>query len=181
MLAERISAAQLAELSAQGARLSGSLRPADLPRLARVVASNVAGEPVAVAVGFEVGPEALPVARIQAQGTLNLVCQRCLRPVRWPLDVDVSLTAVADDAQAAELADPFDSILLEEGDLLVRGAVEDEILAVLPLSPVHADPADCGISRDDATGDGQETSRPNRPFAALADLMGRRGHGGKQD
>jgi uncharacterized protein len=181
MLAERISASQLAEMSAQSAGLSDSLRPADLPRLSGVVASDVAGEPVAVAVGFGLGPERRPVMRIQARGTLHLVCQRCLGPVSWPLDVDVSLTVVADDGQAADLADPFDSVLLEEGELPVRRAVEDEILAVLPLSPLHTEPSACGKAPRDAGRDGQEVPRPNRPFAGLADLMGQGGRSSEQD
>jgi uncharacterized protein len=181
MLAERITASQLAEMSARGARLSGSYRPADLRRLARVVASGVTGEPVVVAVGLSVGPEGLPLVRIQVQGALQLVCQRCLSPIRWPVDIDVSLTAVADDAQAAELADPFDSILLEEGALSLRSAVEDEILAVLPLSPVHADAAQCGVAGRDIGTDAGPRARPNRPFAGLAALMAQRDGGGEQD
>ena len=52
--------------------------------------------------------------------------------------MEVALTAVTSEARADELADPFDSVLLDDdGGLPLRVAVEDEILAALPLAPRH--------------------------------------------
>jgi uncharacterized metal-binding protein YceD (DUF177 family) len=84
---------------------------------------------------------------------------------------------VRNDAEADGLADPFDSVLLEDGELPLRLALEDEILAVLPMAPLHEDAAQCGKSAAGPRGDDQP-ARPNRPFADLATLMGR-GAGGK--
>lgn len=182
MLAERITASQLAEMSAQAASLSTSLRPADLPRLSQIVVpgSEVPADPLVVEVGFAVGPEELPVIRVRVHGVLHLACQRCLSPVRWPLDVDVALTAVATDAQTAELPDPFDSVVLENGELALRLVVEDEILAALPLAPFHADATLCSVADAVVTG-GEPAPRLNRPFAGLASLMGHRLGGKDQD
>lgn len=174
MFAERIASSRLAELSAEGAALTGTLRAGALPRLAAVVAqgAGVADEPLAVSVSFANGPEAHPVVRIRATGVLQLRCQRCLRPVRWPVAVDVALTAVPSEARAEELADPFDSVLLdEEGALALRDAIEDEVLATLPLAPLHEDPACAGA----VVGAAEPAARPpvTRPFAGLAGLLGR--------
>lgn len=173
MLAERIGAAELAELSAQGASLGGELDRADLPRIAELIArdAGAGGQPLQAEIGFRKGPQALPVLRIRVRGVLPLVCQRCLQPVSWPLDVDVTLTAVASEEEGGALEDPFDSVLLEPGGALaLRAAVEDEILAVLPLSPRHAEGEPCGA----APGTGEPAvSRPIRPFAGLGALLGK--------
>jgi uncharacterized protein len=171
MFAERIGSSQLAELAAQGATLTGGLRAGELPRLAAVVARGaaVADEPLAVTVSFANGPEAHPVVRIRATGPLALVCQRCLGPVQWPVAVDVTLTAVPSESRAEELADPFDCVLLDgEGALALREAIEDEILATLPLAPLHED-ATCASGI--ATSAAPARATVTRPFAGLGDLL----------
>lgn len=177
MLAERIGASQLAEMSAQGVSLESTLRPRDLPRLREVVADGpgLDEESLLARVGLGIGPEAHPVVRIEVQGTLQLVCQRCLAPVAWPLDLRVALTAVGSESLAEELADPFDSVLLdEEGGLPLRAAVEDEVLAALPISPRHESTADCEAAgaRPGALTE-PAPAQVSRPFAELATLLGR--------
>lgn len=171
MFAERIGSTQLAELSARGASLSGSLRTGESPRLAEaaLTGAGIADEPLAWDVSFARGGGALAMLAIRVSGALYLRCQRCLGPVRWPVDVDVTLTAVPDEARADELPDPFDSVLLdEEGALPLAQVIEDEVLATLPLAPLHAD-ADCAVAPLDAEG---PASPPvTRPFAGLGSLL----------
>jgi uncharacterized protein len=177
MLAERIASSQLADMAAQGVRLDSSLRVGELPRLSQVVARGpgLNDQPLEAKIGFQVGPEDSPVVGIRVQGALHLACQRCLGPMTWPLDVDVALTAVRSDAAAGDLADPFDSILLDEaGGLPLRAVVEDEILAVLPFAPLHADEVECRMAGVAAQGLAlPATGNVNRPFADLGSLMGR--------
>lgn len=182
MLAERMTASQVAESAAQGASVSARVRPAELPRLAQIVAArvDVPAGPLAVTVGFGVGPENYPVLRVQVGGALNLVCQRCLSPVEYSIDLDERLTVVPTEAATADLADPFDSVVTEQGELQLRVAVEDEILAALPLAPLHADVAQCSL-RTGARTDVGEAQRPNRPFADLTSLMAGRRRDEDQD
>jgi len=140
-----------------------------------VAHEGVASEELDVRVGFALGPEGFPVARIRVAGTIFLTCQRCLASVSWPVDVDVALTAVGSDALANELADPFDSVVLdEEGGLALRAAVEDEILAALPIAPWH-DAEECGVALEQ-----EQSPRQSRPFAGLAKLMHRSGGDGDE-
>jgi uncharacterized protein len=173
MLAEHIAAPLLAEMAAQDTRLDSDVRVVDLPRLAGLVAGR--GGELQARVGFHRGPEAGPVVRIEIRGVLPLVCQRCFGPVETQIDIDVTLTAVADDAAADELADPFDSVVLDpQGALRLRDAVEDEILAALPLAPLHADPGQCVSARDQGAREaGERGAQTTRPFAGLATLMSR--------
>jgi uncharacterized protein len=181
MLAERIGASQLAEMSAQEASLESELPPDDLPRLAQVLAHDPGGRGPALRarVQFRDGPESAPLVRIEVSGSLSLVCQRCLAPVGWPIAIDVTLAAVADDTEADGLASPFDSILLDqEGGLPLRAVVEDEILSALPLAPVHADPSECKGASPVPLGAGTAPERQaHRPFERLGRLMGTGGSG----
>lgn len=182
MLAERMTASQVAEAAAQGASVSARVRPAELPRLAQIIAggADVPADFLAVTVGFGMGPEGFPVLRVQVAGALNLVCQRCLSPVEYSIDLDERLTVVPTEAATADLADPFDSVVAEQGELQLRVAVEDEILATLPLAPLHADVAQCGPRRGVRTDVG-EARRPNRPFADLTSLLAGRRRDEDQD
>jgi uncharacterized protein len=162
-----------------------SLRPGELPRLSKLIGHGpgVPEGSLDVGVEFRLGPESFPVVQIRVTGTIYLTCQRCLGPVSWPLDLDVGLTVVASDELAEELADPFDSVLLdEEGRLALRAAVEDEILAALPLVPRHEDAAACGIAGPQVTATNENSPRKaNRPFADLGALMHRDDQGGGQN
>ncbi len=182
MLVERIGAAQLAEWVAAGTSLAGSVLPGTLPRVGAALAEGAAGR-LEVSLHFRAGPESFPVVEIRATGMLPLVCQRCLRAVPWSLDLDVVLTLVPDEAAAEELADPFDSVLLEnDGALALRAMVEDEILAMMPLAPLHAQLDGCRLSGGDEASEAATSgaaSKVNRPFAGLGTLMGEDGKGGK--
>lgn len=75
---------------------------------------------------------------LQADAKLPLVCQRCLRPVEVPLQVNRSFRFVADEATAAAEDDQSEEDLLalsRSFDLLEL--VEDELLMELPVTPRH--------------------------------------------
>lgn len=181
MLAERIPATQLAEMAILGASLAMRLNPRELPRLAELLAP-LAEEPghfLDVRLEFRAGPESTALARIEVRGVLPLICQRCAGAVSEPVDVDVLLSLVPDDDATGDLADPFDSILLDDdGALRLRDAVEDEVLAALPLAPKHADTTDC---RPSAEPEPAPQGRTTRPFAGLGSLLGRQGRDGPDD
>jgi uncharacterized protein len=92
-----------------------------------------------------------------------------------PVAVDVLLTLVSSDAEAAGLADPFETVLLADGELVPAQVVEDEVLAALPLVPKHSESTPgggpggrpCGLEEPVNSGE------MHRPLAGLADLLGR--------
>jgi uncharacterized protein len=150
-----------------------------MPRLAGLLAKDGAADQLLVEAQFGQGPEGYPQVRLRISGTLGLVCQRCLKRVDWPLAIDVSLTIVASEAETANLADPFDSLLLDaDGELALLTAVEDEVLSALPLAPLHGEGTQC---RPGTGADGGPKAEPaNRPFAGLDELLGR-GERGRRD
>jgi uncharacterized protein len=175
MEAGRIGSAELADLVARSATVELALPVARLPRLA-VLAPPETGPGAArldARLTFEPGTEGHPRVHLVVTGTNFLVCQRCLGPLEFPVAIDVLLTMVGGDAEAGGLADPFDTVLLEEGGLAVPDAIEDEVLAALPLAPKHAGATACGATGGIA--DQLDTGETHRPLAGLADLLARNG------
>ena len=106
--------------------------------------------------------------RLQAAATLTLPCQRCLAPVRLPLDVDRCFRFAPDEAAAEALdAELEDDVLALTRALDLHVLVEDELLLAVPVVPRHDMCPDGGppmTSAEDA---------PPSPFAALAALKTR--------
>ena len=177
-----IGTAELKELAGRGARLELSLNVEDLTRLAELVVkpgdSRLApgqladgqwvDRPLAARVRFENGSEDYPRMRITVTGSLILRCQRCLRPVEWSVDVRTRLTVLGSDAQAARLAEPFDSIVMSADGLRLAAVIEDEILAALPMAPVHEPGVDCAEAGALNVELQNKAEQTYRPFAGLA-------------
>lgn len=186
MEAGHIGSTELKELVAREAPVNIAFPVSDLPRLAALVpAGDVpAGDPSASGIEagldaqlrFEAGTEGFPRLHLTVSGAVPVVCQRCLAAMAWPVDVDVQLTMINRDEDAASLADPFDTVVLADGALSVVELVEDEVLAALPLAPRHPDVACAGQRREEPVLGG----RTHRPMAGLADLLRREERRGEE-
>lgn len=102
--------------------------------------------------------------RLHAQAEISMICQRCLKPVRFPLNVAQSIRFVASE-EAAEALDfeCEDDVLALSRSLNTQALLEDELLLALPLVPRHERcPEPLVVVEHVAVDEG----RPN-PFAAL--------------
>lgn len=138
------------------ARCSGLLRLDSLPRLADMGCRAARADYV-----IEGGQNAeqRPCLYIDVDGVLELVCQRCLGSVEHVVEVRSELE-LATDPQFIESADDDIDRVLATRSMDPVGLVEDELILVLPMVPMHES---CGSAH--AT----ETKKPS-PFAALAAL-----------
>jgi len=172
MLTERIAASRLRALALSGSHERRALPLAAMPRLAELLAGEQQGN-VTLDGRFVVDAADRLCLEAELSGELWLACQRCLGAVRWPVQLAVRLVVVEDEAAAQALDDPFDSLLLEAGELPLFRAMEDELLAAAPLAPRHAKGAACRAS---AAGDGEPdgaAADTHRPFAGLQELLAR--------
>ncbi|HUN69026.1 MAG TPA: YceD family protein [Burkholderiales bacterium] len=105
-----------------------------------------------------------PALRLKVHGTLQLVCQRCLGVLEFPLRIEVSLHLAATqqemDAEPLEPEGPESIVAGKE--MRVQSLVEDEVLLAIPIAPRH-ESCEGGIA--DAVGARQT------PFAALRGLI----------
>jgi uncharacterized protein len=170
MLADRIDSVRLEELAVRQATQAGQLGRDQLPRLAVLLAEGTLPD-LEAAVTFAPAEHGLARLELSLRGRLQLVCQRCLGPVDWPVELNASLTVVADDSEAALLEDPFESLVLAADGLRLEQIVEDEVLAAVPLAPRHGPEAACSGPAQ-VGGNGQESAdETNRPFADLAAML----------
>lgn len=107
------------------------------------------------------------------------MCQRCLVPFVWPVDVDTLLQPVADEARLegdaesdgsgddGEEDEPEKILGSSRFDLLEQ--VEDELILSIPYAPRHDVCPDASAA---GAGDEQEAPAAKRPspFAVLAKL-----------
>lgn len=107
--------------------------------------------------------QGLPVAEITLQGAVSATCQRCLAPMRWPIDSH-SRVAVVSAAGSAGVPESCETFLAEDGHVSLLALADEELLLALPLVPRHAAGERCGPAEDDAV----ETQRP---FAELGQLL----------
>jgi len=106
-----------------------------------------------------------PALRLKVDGTLTLVCQRCLGALEFPLRIEVSLLLAATQAEidAEPLAAEGPESIAAGKDMPVQALVEDEVLLAIPIAPRHE--ACAGETKDRAVA-GQ------MPFAGLRGLIG---------
>jgi uncharacterized protein len=179
MLSEPVDSAQLKELASNSADLDLCLSVADLARLSactyRKASSQDNGEQaeLTVKLKFDFGPEDFSRVGLSITGCLNLKCQRCLEPLTWPVQIETRLTMLDSDVQTELLESPFDSVLIGVDGLDLVSVIEDEILAALPMVPIHSDESPCQPTGGD---DGLiiDAELTQRPFADLVSLMGNR-------
>lgn len=159
--------------------IEGQWPVTELPRLAEVAAAEAPAEHWP-AVRWQLDGEERPVRGGEPEVWLHLrvaaqaspTCQRCLKPVQLPLQVDARFRFVRDEATAAELdADSDEDVLVLSRSFDVREWVEDELLLALPIVPLHEPdcPEPLPLAADEDTPEPAAAERPH-PFAVLQSL-----------
>jgi uncharacterized protein len=160
------------DLAARGARIEGSFDARLRPRLADRLAPGPAT--VAYRVSGTVDAFGRPALTVELDGTVPLICQRCLEAFALPVQQRTLLLLARDEAELARLDEGDEhEVVLAAGALDPLALVEDELLLSLPYAPCHAQ-GTCPAG--DAVAGGSEASTPVRmPFGSLAALKTPRG------
>ena len=104
---------------------------------------------------------------------VEVVCQRCLGPLAMVLEGSSALAAVWSEEQASQLPRELEPLLTgDETDLWA--VLEEELLLVLPVAPMHAAgacdaPASVKATSDESRAEGHGEEQDN-PFAVLESL-----------
>jgi uncharacterized protein len=157
------------ELARKGGNIAGELDSATLPRLAdRLVPDQASRSRISWRI--EGGHDALgrPALTLTLDGTVFLVCQRCLNPFAVPVVQETMLLLAADEAELALLDDAEAEVVLANAPVDPVALVEDELLLSLPFSPRHEECASAGAAPSAAHA-------AQSPFAELARLKMQRG------
>lgn len=150
--------------------MQGQLALTEMTRLGEALQSSD-GE-VTVSLEFGTDNEGIRYMRGRIQAEVSLECQRCLEPMRYPIDSEFALAMVRNAAEAEALPSHYELLLIEGEPLFLRDIIEDELLLALPIVPMHA-PEECGV--DTSLGRAGEThndegAEKENPFSVLANL-----------
>lgn len=155
-------------LAADAGAIEGQWPVTEMPRLAESLAPGTAAEPpihwrVQGSQRRRAGVDPQTWLTLQARAELALVCQRCLQPVRLPVEVDNRIRFVRGESEAAELdAESEHDVLAADGAVDLRELIEDEMLMALPYVPRHEH---CPQPAADAVA--EPLAATHRPFEAL--------------
>jgi uncharacterized protein len=115
----------------------------------------------------------LPIAQLDIEGAAELTCQRCLAPMRWPVESSSRVALIASEKQADRVPEDLEPVLAEDDRLRLRDLVEEELLLALPIVPLHADPKDCAEIDQRVLADENASQTTQRPFERLNELLKR--------
>jgi uncharacterized protein len=156
-----------AHLARSGQTLSGTLKVAELVRLAESVREPGGEVTYELRFGEE---EGVPTLRGHIAADVTVTCQRCLGPLDVHVEAEPHLAFVDSEAEEAELPEEVEGVVLEPGENLRPGdLIEDEVLLGLPLFPTH-DTRTCPPWEDSVELSPAEEK--DNPFAVLASLRG---------
>lgn len=143
----------------------GKVPLARLPRLVGMI--NNPGSEAEVDLTFaRQGQVAAITGKVCA--SLEVVCQRCLEPLRIEVGTMVNLGVVASIDEGNLLPEPYEPLLLEQAQIPFGNIVEDELILAIPPIPRHAHCEPVGLKSGVKAAEAPK--RPT-PFAELAKLM----------
>ncbi len=112
------------------------------------------------------------------QGSLPLICQRCLTRMDFDVDSEFKLALVSGSDEAERLPVELDPFLMESDRIDLQEMIEDELLLSIPTSPMHL-PELCVVDLDEINQADEQFSNmeeesgaeaEENPFAILAQL-----------
>ncbi len=151
------------EFAQKSHEIRGTIAPRDLGRMHDILFSDD-GELFYQLHGGKNSRGQLEI-RLELEGELSLICQRCMGPFKHVVDTTASFVIVPDEASLPDPEDELDDAdyLVAEQRFDVGALIEDEIILGLPMAPLH-EAAECGL-KTAAAGEKKES-----PFKVLQGL-----------
>ena len=150
---------------------SAVLEPKHYQRLSQVATLQPGGQITLTGRRDPFGPR---IVEGRVQCTVEMTCQRCLETVTKELEGTIGWGLVFSEVEMQSLDKQFDPVLIVEGQLRLREAVEDELLLLLPMMPMHAS---CDSGWKPQAEDEYDAPRAEResPFSVLSQLKNEQG------
>lgn len=102
----------------------------------------------------------------RVSGHVDLECRRCGRRFAYPLDVEVDLRLVRDEAEERAVLADADPYWAENDRLPVRELIEEEVLLALPMLP-RCESCENAIASAPSVPQESVEEKPENPFAVL--------------
>jgi uncharacterized protein len=148
---------------------------AELPRVAHELVGTDGDARGTVRFSRQLGQA---VADLQVKTDPEVVCQRCMQTMRWPVDVKSRIALVSDYDAADRVPEGLEVFLVEGDSVSVRDLVDEEVLLALPYVARHDDDSECAgrEMQDPGHEDGPDEAPADvqKPFAQLGELLKRK-------
>lgn len=124
---------------------SGQYLVSQLPRLHHLV-DYQSSDVIHFAGSCYLGDKGQQECWLQTEGSLHLLCQRCLEPLDWSFAEKSCFVLVGDENQLPDFNEESNDCdwIVVKNSLDILEVVQDEILLALPLAPKH-DSLDCAV------------------------------------
>ncbi len=155
---------QIQKEVSRGGYFEGKIEAGDLSRLSEFLLPDAAK--ISVEFNFNQSEYDLPVVEGRLEACLKVECQRCLKTMEIPLEIDFKLLVNAGDDLVARSS--LDSVYCEDGKIDIFEVVEDELILGLPLVTMHDD-LTCNKFWPTQEEDSGQAAKQN-PFSVLAKL-----------
>jgi uncharacterized protein len=127
-------------LAARGESLGGEVDVAGRERISDRLAPTSSAVPIAWQISGGQDGIGRPMLTVTIEGSLPLVCQRCLQPFELPVKQQTNLLLARAEAELEPLDNSGEAeVVLAAAPLDAMTLVEDEILLSLPFAPNHAE------------------------------------------
>ena len=156
--------------------LDFSIPLADLPRVSHELTGKDGDAQGHIRFSRQLGQA---VADLDVSARPEVVCQRCMQPMRWPVKVKSRIALVSNYDAADRVPEGLEVFLVEGDSVSVRDLVDEEIMLAVPNVPRHEDGSECAERRMQLPGhevgpDEPDDSQVQKPFAQLGELLKRK-------
>src|SRR6185295_3435966 len=119
------------------------------------------------------------VADLEVKAAPEVVCQRCMQSMRWPVNVKSRIALVSDYDAADRVPDGMEVFLVEADSVSVRDLVDEEVMLALPHVPRHDDESECAgrpvrLPGQEVDAEDAAAAQVQKPFAQLGELLKRK-------
>ena len=153
-----------------------SIPLSELPRVSHELSANDGEAKGHVRFSRQLGQA---VADLEVNAQPEVVCQRCMQPMRWPVKLKSRVALVSDYDSADRVPEGMEVFLVEADSVSVRDLVVEEIMLALPNVPRHEEGSDCAgrtltLPGQDVEPDEPDDAQVQKPFAQLGELLKRK-------
>lgn len=123
-------------IAKQGAHLEGQLSLHQCERLQAICDQADLQAQVTMDLNTDIKAN-LPYIRGNIAATVNMICQRCNKPMQYDLDIPFLLSPTTSEKQSKNLPSEYDPLVVHDEQVIVSEMIEDEILLALPMVVKH--------------------------------------------
>ena len=152
--------------AAEGGHAAGELPLQKMPRLSTLLSAHDGVASVALQAGIDAQGTRFITGHLEV--SLEVTCQRCMKPMTAPLQLDFRLGLVMSEEQSSTLSDNYEPLVAAESETSIYDVIEDEIILGLPFAPMCDDPKQCQNYVPLAS---EAVVEKTNPFATLAMLL----------